>query len=414
MEENMMSAYAIVLTVTALLVALGLLAIVPGAALVFDGAILLLFFLQVYTLVGYPFVLRMIHAPLRRPHRIDDGYEPSVTLLIAAYNEASILTDKLTNSLHLDYPRHKLRILVVSDGSTDETDLIAEQFAGQGVDLLSLSPNRGKMTALNEGFKTISSEIALLSDANVMYDPASIRKLVRHFIDPAIGAVSGKVTLVNDHLSYAAAEVQYYGVEHSIQELEGDTGSMIGSDGAMYALRRELYRPLPADTILDDFLISMSVVSQGYRLIYEPEALAYERNVEEIGREFQRKARIIAGGVQTLLRRHILPPRNDLLTWFKLISHKILRWIMGPMALFMTILMLFRLWMLSPLSWPVAVLLGMVAVCCLLGCFAHFIPTLRRLKLVVLPHYLLAMLGASLVGCWRGLVGSQSVTWKQR
>jgi len=253
----------------------------------------------------------------------------------------------------------------------------------------------------------------VLSDANVMYDPASIRKLVRHFIDPSIGAVSGKVTLVNDHLSYAAAEVRYYGVEHSIQQLEGDTGSMIGADGAMYALRRELYRPLPADTILDDFVISMGVVSQGYRLIHEPAAVAYERNVEEIGGEFQRKARIIAGGVQALLRCQIFPSKGDLLTWFKLISHKILRWLIGPIALLMAILMVFRLRMSLPLSWPMALLIVMLAVLFLLGCSARFVPALRRLKLIILPYYLLAMFGASLVGCWRGLLGSQSVTWKQ-
>ena len=407
------TAVSMVLTVAGLLVALRLLTIVPGTAFVFDAAILLLFFLQVYTLAGYPLVLKMIRAPLRRPHRIDDGYEPSVTLLITAYNEAGILADKLTNSLQLDYPRDKLRILVVSDGSTDGTDLIAAQFADQGVELLSLSPNRGKMTALNEGFKIVFSEIVVLSDANVMYDPASIRKLVRHFIDPSIGAVSGKVTLVNEHLSYAMAEARYYKIEQLIQRLEGATGSLIGSDGAMYALRHELYQYPPADTILDDFVISMGVVQQGYRLIHEPEAVAYERNVEEMGREFQRKARIIAGGIQAILRRQSFPLKGDLLTWFKLISHKVLRWMIGPIAFLMAILMVFRLQMPTPPTVPMVVLVGMAAVFFLLGCSACFVPALRRLKCIVLPYYLLVMSGASLVGCWRGLLGSQSVTWKQ-
>jgi Glycosyltransferases, probably involved in cell wall biogenesis len=413
-EQSMgATAVSIVLAGAGLLMALRLLAVTPVAMFVFEAAIFLLFFLQLYAIAGYPIVLRIIHASLLRPHQIDDRYEPSVTLLIAAYNEANVLEDKLANSLQLNYPRNKLRILVVSDGSTDATDMIAARFADQGVDLLSLSPNRGKITALNEGFKTIFSEIVVLSDANVLYDPAAIRKLARHFIDPSIGAVSGKVTLLNEHLSYAAAEAQYYGIEHSIQQLEGETGSLIGSDGAMYALRRELYRPLPADTILDDFVISMGVVSQGRRLIHEPEAVAYERNVEELGREFQRKARIIAGGVQALLRRQIFPPRDDLLTWFKLISHKVLRWIIGPMALLMTILAVFRLQMDSPPSYPMAVFVGLLAFFFLLGCALCFVPALRRTKLLVVPHYLLAMFGASLVGCWRGLLGSQSVTWKQ-
>jgi len=344
---------------------------------------------------------------------VDDKYEPTVTLLIAAYNEANVLAEKLSNSLQLDYPQNKLRLLVVSDGSTDGTDMIAEKFKENGVELLSLAPNRGKMTALNEGFKTINSEIVVLSDANVMYDSYSIRKLVRHFVDPSIGAVSGKVTLINDHLSYADAEVKYYDVEHSIQQLEGDTGSMIGADGAMYALRTELYRQLPEDTILDDFVISMGVVKQGRRLIHEPEAVAYERNIVEMGGEFRRKVRIIAGGLQTLIRRQIFPKNNDMVSWFKLISHKILRWMIGPIVLLMAILIILHALMSPPLSGTVTVIICVISVIFLLGCIARFIPVFRRLKCFILPYYLLVMFVASLVGCWRGLLGSQSVTWKQ-
>jgi cellulose synthase/poly-beta-1,6-N-acetylglucosamine synthase-like glycosyltransferase len=405
---------SIALTGAAALLLLRLLALAPRADAIFEGAIFLLLSLQGYALLGYSLVLRLIHMFLSRSHRIDEEYEPTVTLLIPAYNEAAVLADKLTNSLQIDYPRQKLRILVVSDGATDATEAIASRFADQGIELLPLSPNRGKMTALNEAFTMISSEIVVMSDANTMYHRTSIRKLVRHFVDPTIGAVSGKVILLNDHLSYAAAEAQYYGIEHSLQRLEGETGSMIGADGAMYALRRELYQYPPADTILDDFVISMDVVRQGLRLIHDPDALAFERNTAEMGGEFHRKVRVVAGGVQTLLRGRIFPPRQDLLTWFKLVSHKILRWMLGPMAVLMVVLMAFRLTMPTPLSWPMAVFAGTAAVLALLACFAAFAPQqIRRSRFIVLPNYLLVMCGASLVGCWRGLLGSQSVTWKQ-
>ena len=406
-------AVSIVVTGAGAVLALRLLTLLPGSVVAFEWAVYLLFSLQVYTLIGYPFVLKALHRPLMRPHRMDSEYEPALTLLIPAYNEAQILVDKLTNSLQLDYPRDKLRIVVVSDGSTDGTNAIAAEFADRGIELLALSPNRGKISALNEVIKMITSEIIVLSDANAMYDPQAIRKLVRHFVDPAIGAVSGKVILSNCGLSYASAEKRYYGMEHSIQKIEGDTGSLIGADGAMYALRHELYPYPPADTILDDFVISMSVVRQGSRLIHEPEALGYERNFEEMGKEFQRKVRIIAGGIQALLRRQAFPPGKELFSWFKLIFHKMFRWLIGPIALLTVILAAFRLQTPPPLSCSMMVLMGALTVFFLLSCSACLFSFLKRVNFILLSYYLMVMLGASLVGCWRGLLGTQPVTWKQ-
>jgi cellulose synthase/poly-beta-1,6-N-acetylglucosamine synthase-like glycosyltransferase len=252
---------------------------------------------------------------------VDEALRPSVTLLIAAFNEEAVLRQKLENSLALDYPRERLRILVASDGSTDATEAIAREFSRSRVELLALSPNRGKVTALNKAMQGIESGIVLLSDANVRYLPDAVRKLVRHFADPAVGAVSGKVMLVNDRVSYSAAEDQYYSVEHFIQRVEGETGSMIGSDGAMYAIRRELYPFPPADTILDDVVRSNGVIRQGRRLQHDSEAVGYERNEQELKQEFRRKVRIIAGGSQCLLRGDGWPPATDRLNCLKFISH---------------------------------------------------------------------------------------------
>lgn len=404
---------ATVLACAGLLTVLRLVTLLPGADVFLRNAVFFLNFLIAYTLVGYPLVLMLLRRPLRKPHRIDESRMPTVTLLIPAYNEALVLADKLANTLELDYPRECLRILVISDGSTDGSNAIAQQFAGQGVELLALSPNRGKITALNRGMETVTSEIVVLSDANALYDPQAIRKLVRHFADPAVGGVSGKVSLINGKVSYATAEKKYYNIEHLIQQIEGETGSLIGSDGAMYALRRELYPFPPADTVLDDFVISMAIIRQGFRLLHEPEAVGHERNLAEIDQEFQRKVRIIAGGIQTLLRGQAFPPRGDLLNWFKLLSHKVLRWLLGPMAVLALLLSFFRLQMSPPLIWPMKAAIVMMAVFFFVGCSACLIPGLKRHSWIVLPHYLLVMLGASLAGCWRGLLGSQTVTWKQ-
>ena len=145
-------------------------------------------------------------------HSIDPDYQPSVTILIAAYNEEACLEEKLKNSLTLAYPKNLLDIVVVSDGSTDNTDQIARQFESQNIKLVVNPTNSGKATALNNGMQSISSDIVVLSDANVMYQEDAIRNLVRHFSDSNIGAVSGKVVLVNDGLSYSASEDAYYSV----------------------------------------------------------------------------------------------------------------------------------------------------------------------------------------------------------
>lgn len=376
-------------------------------------AILTLSALLLYVYIGYPVFLSGLRSFFKQTHDIDEDFEPSVTLLIAAYNEGSVLSEKLQNSLDLEYPRDKLKIVVASDGSTDQTNQIATGFSEQGVHLLALTPNRGKVTALNEAFKAIDTDIVVLSDANVMYQPSAIRKLVRHFIDPEIGAVSGKVVLINDSLSYSAAENRYYSLEHYIQKVEGETGSMIGSDGAMYALRTEHYPYPPADTILDDFVISMSVVRQGLRLIHDSEAFGFETNISEIPQEYRRKVRIVAGGIQSLLRGQIYPPKQQRMTWFKLISHKFLRWFSGPALALLVLLLCVYFSLSASFSLPLIIIGGGVLAIFALEISGHLFPGLRSIKVFSLSHYLVVMHAASLVGCWLGLTGRQSVTWKQ-
>jgi len=284
----------------------------------------------VFNLGAYPLLLKVIARFKNYDHKIDPELTPSVTVLIAAYNEASVLREKLENCLELDYPPDLLDIVVVSDGSTDDTENIVKEFASRGIRLLVNPQNKGKATALNNGIENITSSIVVLSDANVMYQRDGIRNLVRHFADDSIGAVSGKVVLLNEGLSYSEGEDAYYAVEHNIQQLESNTGDLIGADGAMYALRKELYRPLQPDTLLDDFVLSMGVIQQHKRLIFDPQALGFEKNIAEIDSEFNRKVRIVAGGIQSLQRKTVWPPPGNTLTALKLTCHKVMRWIIGP------------------------------------------------------------------------------------
>ena len=370
----------------------------------------LLALIIVFNLGAYPLLLKIIARFKNLEHKIDSGLTPSVTVLIAAYNEGKVLREKLENCLELDYPEELLDIVVVSDGSTDSTEGIVKEFESRGIRLLVNEVNQGKATALNNGIENITSSIVVLSDANVMYQRDGIRNLVRHFADDNIGAVSGKVVLLNEGLSYSDGEDAYYAVEHNIQQLESNTGNLIGADGAMYALRRELYRPLLADTLLDDFVLSMGVIQQHKRLIFDPQALGFEKNTAEIASEFNRKVRIVAGGIQSLQRKTVWPPQGNTLTALKLTCHKVMRWIIGPViVLFFVLTFLLGLltghWLLVFL--PIATALCVPAVHILNGFFPH----LRNDRLVKLSTCRLVMVNASLVGCYKALT-SRKISWR--
>jgi cellulose synthase/poly-beta-1,6-N-acetylglucosamine synthase-like glycosyltransferase len=285
------------------------------------------------------------------------------------------------------------------------------QFGAEGVELFAFKPNRGKASALNDAMRDIDSEIVVFSDANVMYDSQALRRLARNFGDSRVGGVSGKVVLLNEDVSYGPSENGYYAIEHFIQEMEGRTGTMAGADGAMYAVRRDLFLPLPGDTILDDFAVSMNVIKQGYLFVHEREAVGFEKNSEEISGEFRRKVRINAGGIQYLMHQG-LPKGNHRLILFKLISHKVLRWFSGPMMVGL---------IASSVAVPVSTGFALWGRLFLIGVLSGIelallgqrFPSLRkRIKLINRVHYFFMLNLASLMGCYKGLTRKQQVTWR--
>ena len=368
-----------------------------------------------YTFIGYPYLLAPLGRRFGKVPASDEGYTPTVTLLVVAFNEAHVIEEKVMNSLALEYPRESLRIVVASDGSRDGTDEIVSRFCDRGIELISFARNRGKISALNDAMRRIDSEIVVLSDANVYYQPAAIRKLVRNFADPRVGAVSGRVLLLNGALSYSDAEKAYYQIERRVQEGEGRVGTLVGADGAMYAIRRSLFTPQSPDTILDDLAIPMGIARQGYLVLYEREAVGFEENLLELEGEFRRKVRIIAGGYQFLLRAQLLPRANQFMLIFCFVSHKVLRWTSGFLMLALLCVLL-RIQLEG--GRMEQVLFGGVTGLLLLGFITanlgHFFPALSRLRLTGHCRYFLMLLIASLVGCYLGATGKQKVNWRSQ
>jgi cellulose synthase/poly-beta-1,6-N-acetylglucosamine synthase-like glycosyltransferase len=362
----------------------------------------------IYVYALYPLLLSLLRLVARRPITVSN-FEPSVCLFIAANDEAAVIGSKLENALALDYPADKLQIVVASDGSVDGTDEIVRSYAPR-VHLIASSPRQGKIAAINRGVESVTCEVVVFSDANTFLRRDAIRALVRNFASEDVGCVSGDVTLVGDRALLAKSEDLYYRYERWLQHAESDIGSMIGADGALYAIRRSLFTPRPEDTILDDMAIPMSIVRAGRRVVFEPSARAQEPGVESAMEEFSRKTRVVAGAMQFLARSDSSVPLSAPQVILSLVSHKALRW-MSPafaLVLFVTSLVLtgtgayheYRaVWLTSTFIMAFG-LLGTL-------------PGLRRIPLVGLSHYLCLVQAAAAVGFLKGLSGRQSVLWRR-
>jgi biofilm PGA synthesis N-glycosyltransferase PgaC len=276
----------------------------------------------VYHYVGYPLLLRLAAALGRAPAEpAAPAARPSLSVIIPCYNEAAALPAKLADLRAADYPADKVEIVVVSDGSSDETEAVAR--GAEGVRVVSWPERRGKPAALNAGAEEAKGEVLVFTDANALVPPESLRELVAPFADPRVGAVCGEQVITRG----ASSERAYWRWEARIKEWEAAVGSAVGADGSLYAVKRGLYKKVPEGRlIMDDFFVSLQVVAAGYRLAYAPAAVAYEEALDDGRAEFKRKARIMAGSVVALAALDVAIWRR--LPW-QLFSHKILRWL-GP------------------------------------------------------------------------------------
>jgi cellulose synthase/poly-beta-1,6-N-acetylglucosamine synthase-like glycosyltransferase len=336
----------------------------------------------IYVYLGYPLLLWCLAATFRSSPR-KQSVQPSVSLLVAAYNEAAVIASKIRNSLAIDYPADGLEVVVASDGSTDATAEIVRSLARDEapgrVRLLAFENNRGKMAALNEAVSQLRGEIVAFSDASSMLAPDSIRTLAQSFADPKIGAASGVYRLLKkDQAKLGTQEDLYWKYETFLKVQEARLGTFTGAHGSLYAIRRELY-PFPsAGTINDDFTIPMRILQRGYRVAYEPGAVAYEEAHEMEG--FSRRVRIAAGNIEQLreLKNLLWPPRPFVL--FCLLSHKTCR-LLSPLAMLIALGANLALCRQAPYGW---LLLGQVLFYGLagLGAFVNLKPKVLRL-----PYY---------------------------
>ena len=282
-----------------------------------------------YTYVGFP-LLVLVRSRLRpAPYRSTD-ITPTVTLLVAAHNEARAIGAKLDNALALDYPADRLEIVVASDGSDDETEAIVATFAERGVRLLGLQ-RVGKAAALDAAADVATGEILVFSDANSLYASDAIRRLVRPFADPSVGGVAGNQRYRPQSASDAttAGEQVYWDFDRILKEAESRAGSTISATGAIYAIRRSLFRGVPVG-VTDDFAVSTSVIEQGHRLVFAADAVAWEPVASSGGEEWSRKVRIMTRGFRGVLeRRALLDPTRYGFYSVQLASHKVLRRLMG-------------------------------------------------------------------------------------
>jgi len=275
-----------------------------------------------YVYLGYPFLLALWRWVAPRPVR-KAQYEPTVTILIAAHNERQRIEKKIRNCFQLDYPRRKLQIVVSLDGPTDGTEFVVWKYAPQGVQIVHSGERHGKAAALNAGIKRATGDIVVFADTRQTFERQAVRRLVENFSDPDVGAATGELVLLNEDHSEAKSEIGlYWKYEKWIRSMESDVHSVVGATGAIYAIRRELFRDLPEDTILDDVLTPMRIVFDGKRVVFEPEAKAFDTVACCPRAEFGRKVRTLTGNFQlAALMPHLFVPWKNPVFW-QFCSHK--------------------------------------------------------------------------------------------
>jgi cellulose synthase/poly-beta-1,6-N-acetylglucosamine synthase-like glycosyltransferase len=362
-----------------------------------------------YAYVGYGLLIWLIGRWVDHPSWRSDDL-PTISIVIAAYNEVDVIADRLRNCLALDYPPDRLEVLVVADGCTDGTEAVVAACPDPRVRLLLRPRRAGKVNALNAAVAVAHGEIVVGSDANCFFRSDALHRLVRHFGDPRVAMVAGEKRIQAGPGVASLGEGLYWRYESWLKRLDSRVSSVLGATGEIFAVRRSRYFPLPEDSIIEDFVLSMGLVMQGFRVVYEPEAIATETASASMADEFKRKVRIVAGGWQSVVRLWpLLLPTRGVLT-FQYLSHRVLRWIVVPIALPLAFLASLLLAVQGRDRW---LALGGLALLALAASGWWLERRGYRWKPAYLAYYFLFQNVAALCGAWRYFRRAQPVTWEK-
>ncbi len=381
------------------------------------------FFILFYTYLGYALLLFLITTfknisskPQKEKPQTD--YEPDVCLFVTAFNEKNYVKQKVENSFSLHYPQKKIQYLWITDGSNDGTPELLKEY--NNLEVHHLPERRGKMHAINRGMKFVKAPIVIFSDTNTKLNADSIREIVARFNDTKVGCVAGEKRIINkkEDVAAGAGEGMYWQFESWIKKMDSDLNSAVGAVGELFAIRSGLFEAVEEDTILDDFIISLRIAQRGYKIAYAPQAYAEETASLNVNEELKRKIRIAAGGMQTLFRLKSLlnPFKYGILTW-QYISHKVLRWTLAPLSLFL-LLFLNILVVLDVGTFSVSgffnLFLFLQIVLYLLALIGWYFENKKlRFKFLFVPYYFVAINYAEILGIIRFLKGKQVVTWEK-
>jgi cellulose synthase/poly-beta-1,6-N-acetylglucosamine synthase-like glycosyltransferase len=362
--------------------------------------------LVVYTFVGYGILISVLALFFRRPVRIAQ-WAPTVSLIVSAYNEENVIAEKIENCFAVDYPRELLEFIIVADGSNDCTTEIVQTFAARGIKLLHQPTRRGKIAAMNRAVPFAGGQILVFSDADAMLEPQAIRMLVANLADPKVACVGGEKRIRQGASVQAKGEGAYWRYEAYLKRLDSNLNTAIGAIGELFAIRRELYRAMDEDLLIEDFVVTMHLVAAGWRVVYEPRAITWENASPSLAGEWRRRVRVAAGGFQAIGRlKGMLNPMRGFAA-FQYISHKVLRWL-SPF--FMIVAFGANLGLLDQPFYQWTMLAQVV-----FYSLAALGFVLARLNLrfwpVQIPFYFCFANATSLAGFWRWVTKSQPVTW---
>ncbi|WP_298616901.1 glycosyltransferase family 2 protein [uncultured Odoribacter sp.] len=355
-------------------------------------------FLVFYTFIGYGiilyFLVKLKEAFAPAPIRYEPGEWPEITLFIAAYNEEAIVDAKMENCFQLNYPPQKLKILWITDGSNDKTNEKLGRYPEVSVHYIP--QRKGKTAALNRGIQFVETPFVIYTDANTMLNKEAIHEIIKEFSDPRVGCVAGEKRIAVDNKDQAAAggEGFYWTYESKLKEWDSRLYSAVGAAGELFAIRTSLFEPLPEDTLLDDFILSMRIAQKGYKIAYCKSAYALEKGSADIKNEEKRKVRIAAGGLQSIKRLGNLLIPNPFhlgLLRFQYISHRVLRWSITPIALFLLPFLNIILVWLNPQLIYILLLAFQILFYLLAVCGALVQRKKIKIKILFIPYYFLFM-----------------------